>query len=118
MIARMERSENLRSSARGKSHRKTENPPSCGAENCRKPIALRQRRPARDHCANWREGKCAGTASRPNGSHFRFLPEGSRCLLGEDKRCPYFEEHVVPMRQGEWNSRLRLTTRLLSPSAE
>jgi hypothetical protein len=31
-----------------------------------KPIALRQRRPARDRCANWREGKCTGTASRPN----------------------------------------------------
>ena len=57
---------------------------------------------AKHHCANWNHGICVGTQCQPNGSHSRFLPESTNCLLLLGKRCAYFEQSVLPMAELSW----------------
>jgi hypothetical protein len=54
---------------------------------------------AKEHCANWDCGACLGMYYKDDLSvdWSRYSPR-STCLLAEGKRCPYFEEIVVPMR--------------------
>jgi hypothetical protein len=63
-----------------------------------KPLAL-----AKHYCANYlADGSCIGTDFKPNGDQFRFLPEGSRCLIACGQRCKYFEASVLPMDADSW----------------
>jgi len=54
---------------------------------------------AKEHCANWDCGACLGIYYKDDlsidWSRHKPLP---RCLLAEGKRCPYFEEIIIPMR--------------------
>ena len=54
---------------------------------------------AKEHCANWDGGACLGMYYKDDlsidWSRHKPLP---RCLLAEGKRCPYFEEIIIPMR--------------------
>jgi hypothetical protein len=54
---------------------------------------------AKEHCANSDCGACLGMYYKDDLSveWSRYSPRSS-CLLAEGKRCPYFEEIVVPMR--------------------
>ena len=53
---------------------------------------------AKEHCANWDCGACLGMYYkddlRVDWSRYQPLPT---CLLAEGKRCPYFEEIIIPM---------------------
>ncbi len=61
------------------------------------------RQAAEAHCANWKNGgDCAGMDFDASGKHTAFRPRG-RCWLGDPiKRCPYFEECVMPMGRADW----------------
>jgi len=54
---------------------------------------------AKEHCANWNCGACLGmyykTDLSVDWSRHKPLP---KCLLAEGKRCPYFENIIIPMR--------------------
>jgi hypothetical protein len=54
---------------------------------------------AKEHCANWDGGACLGMYYKNNLSvdWSRHNPL-ARCLLADGKRCPYFEEIIIPMR--------------------
>jgi hypothetical protein len=54
---------------------------------------------AKEHCANWDCGACLGMYYKNDLSvdWSRHSPR-SRCLLAEGRRCPYFEEIIIPMR--------------------
>jgi hypothetical protein len=66
---------------------------------------------AEAHCANWcRDGSCKGIDfDLQRGGRPFFNPAlGGRCLLALDKRCPYFEEAVLPMEtRREWPTPLQ-----------
>src|SRR5439155_12852587 len=54
---------------------------------------------AKEHCANWNCGACLGMYYNNDLSvdWSRYSPR-SRCVLADGKRCPYFEEVIIPMR--------------------
>ena len=55
---------------------------------------------AEKYCCNWHNHVCVGTeVDLPTGLQVRWRPEGSRCLLADGKRCPYFEQSVLPMEK-------------------
>ena len=61
---------------------------------------------AEEHCANWCRGNvCVGTEiNLATGLQVRWRAEGSKCLLSEGKRCPYFESSVLPMEEWAWKN--------------
>jgi hypothetical protein len=66
-------------------------------------------RQAKEHCANWcRGGTCVGVGfDIYTQRHFFITKEGSPCLLGLGRRCPYFELSVLPMekrKETDWPS--------------
>ena len=73
-----------------------------------KPACLPPRitRLAEKHCSNWCRGDlCVGTdVDLPSGRQIRWRSEGSRCLLADGKRCPYFEQSVLPMEDWQWKN--------------
>lgn|SRR5262249_32527507 len=55
---------------------------------------------ARAHCANYQAGEfCLGMYYNGDLSvdWSRYNPR-AKCLLAEERRCPYFEEIILPMR--------------------
>jgi hypothetical protein len=54
---------------------------------------------AKEHCANWDCGACLGMYYKDDLSvDWSTHSPRFRCLLAEAKRCPYFEEVIIPMR--------------------
>jgi hypothetical protein len=54
---------------------------------------------AKEHCANWNCGACLGMYYKDDLSvdWSKHSPR-SRCVLADGKRCPYFEEIIIPMK--------------------
>jgi hypothetical protein len=62
---------------------------------------------AEKYCCNWHNHVCVGTdVDLSTGLQVRWRPEGSRCLLADGKRCPYFEASVLPMEHWHLKSPL------------
>ena len=60
---------------------------------------------AEKYCCNWHNHVCVGTeVDLSTGLQARWRPEGSRCLLADGKRCPYFEQSVLPMERWDWKN--------------
>jgi hypothetical protein len=64
---------------------------------------------AREHCDCYQpDGSCLGIHLRADLTPYRFLKEGTRCLLsGQCQRCIHFEESILPMeKRTEWPNEL------------
>ena len=54
---------------------------------------------AKAHCCNYQpDGTCLGVGIRDGLSAYRFVQEGTRCLLADGKRCQFFEECAMTYR--------------------